>query len=247
MARRGGDRHARPHLGRGRRAGGERGRLDLRAGRPGPADRRAGQRPGRRPGGRGAGPARGEHHRPGARRGDRRGRLALRPRRVPVDADRPRGGAAAGRGCPGRRLARPAVDRLHLPAYSLAGEPIRGAALAAAARRAPAERRPVVHGRAARPRRRPVPGPARRAAAGDRVRHRGGGGAHRGSARIRPGGEARPARCARRGRCSTRRGPPAPVDPTGAGDAFAAGYLLGGVSLGLDAAARAVATMGAMP
>lgn len=37
------------------------------------------------------------------------------------------------------------------------------------------------------------------------------------------------------------------VDATGAGDAFAAGYLLGGVSLGLDAAARAVATMGAMP
>jgi len=37
------------------------------------------------------------------------------------------------------------------------------------------------------------------------------------------------------------------VDPTGAGDAFAAGYLVGGVGLGLDAAARAVAKMGAMP
>jgi sugar/nucleoside kinase (ribokinase family) len=37
------------------------------------------------------------------------------------------------------------------------------------------------------------------------------------------------------------------VDSTGAGDAFAAGYLLGGVGLGLAAAARAVATMGAMP
>ncbi len=37
------------------------------------------------------------------------------------------------------------------------------------------------------------------------------------------------------------------VDATGAGDAFAAGYLLGGVDLGLRAAARAVATMGAMP
>jgi sugar/nucleoside kinase (ribokinase family) len=37
------------------------------------------------------------------------------------------------------------------------------------------------------------------------------------------------------------------VDATGAGDAFAAGYLLGGIRLGLDAAARAVATMGAMP
>ncbi len=37
------------------------------------------------------------------------------------------------------------------------------------------------------------------------------------------------------------------VDSTGAGDAFAAGYLLGGVRLGLRAAARAVAKMGAMP
>ena len=37
------------------------------------------------------------------------------------------------------------------------------------------------------------------------------------------------------------------VDSTGAGDAFAAGYLLGGVTLGLEAAARAVAQMGAMP
>jgi sugar/nucleoside kinase (ribokinase family) len=37
------------------------------------------------------------------------------------------------------------------------------------------------------------------------------------------------------------------VDPTGAGDAFAAGYLVGGIPLGLQAAARAVATMGAMP
>jgi sugar/nucleoside kinase (ribokinase family) len=38
-----------------------------------------------------------------------------------------------------------------------------------------------------------------------------------------------------------------PADATGAGDAFAAGYLVGGVRLGLTAAARAVATMGAMP
>jgi ribokinase len=37
------------------------------------------------------------------------------------------------------------------------------------------------------------------------------------------------------------------VDSTGAGDAFAAGYLVGGVRLGLSAAARVVARMGAMP
>lgn len=37
------------------------------------------------------------------------------------------------------------------------------------------------------------------------------------------------------------------VDTTGAGDAFAAGFLLGGVELALQAAARCVAQMGAMP
>jgi len=41
--------------------------------------------------------------------------------------------------------------------------------------------------------------------------------------------------------------PTVAVDATGAGDAFAAGYLIGGVELGLTAAARAVATMGGMP
>jgi sugar/nucleoside kinase (ribokinase family) len=38
-----------------------------------------------------------------------------------------------------------------------------------------------------------------------------------------------------------------PADATGAGDAFAAGYLVGGVATALAAAARAVATIGAMP
>ena len=37
------------------------------------------------------------------------------------------------------------------------------------------------------------------------------------------------------------------VDATGAGDAFAAGFLLGGPELALEAAARCVAQMGAMP
>ncbi len=37
------------------------------------------------------------------------------------------------------------------------------------------------------------------------------------------------------------------VDSTGAGDAFAAGYLVGGVELGLEAAARCCAKLGAMP
>jgi ribokinase len=56
-----------------------------------------------------------------------------------------------------------------------------------------------------------------------------------GPAGVRAGGRVHPA------------APTVPVDSTGAGDAFAAGYLLGGVTLGLQAAARAVATMGAMP
>lgn len=37
------------------------------------------------------------------------------------------------------------------------------------------------------------------------------------------------------------------VDPTGAGDALAAGFLIGGIELGLKAAARCVAQAGAMP
>ena len=41
--------------------------------------------------------------------------------------------------------------------------------------------------------------------------------------------------------------PVEPVDTTGAGDAFAAGYLVGGVALGLEAAARSVAKIGGMP
>jgi sugar/nucleoside kinase (ribokinase family) len=37
------------------------------------------------------------------------------------------------------------------------------------------------------------------------------------------------------------------IDPTGAGDALAAGFLIGGPALGLEAAARCCARMGAMP
>lgn len=37
------------------------------------------------------------------------------------------------------------------------------------------------------------------------------------------------------------------IDPTGAGDALAAGFLVGGIELGLEAAARCVSTPGAMP
>jgi ribokinase len=37
------------------------------------------------------------------------------------------------------------------------------------------------------------------------------------------------------------------VDTTGAGDALAAGFLVGGIELGLEAAARCVGQLGAVP
>jgi sugar/nucleoside kinase (ribokinase family) len=57
----------------------------------------------------------------------------------------------------------------------------------------------------------------------------------RGAAGVVVDGEAFPAR------------PTDLVDPTGAGDAFAAGFLVGGVELGLEAAARCCAKAGTMP
>jgi sugar/nucleoside kinase (ribokinase family) len=136
--------------------------------------------------------------------------------------------------------------RLHLPAYSLVREPIQGAALAAA-RRLPrlsvdlsstsaladygvgrfrallAGLRPEI-----------VFGTEEEAALVGEV----------------PGAEI----VVKLGRRGVRIGgvthgaaPVRAVDATGAGDAFAAGYLLGGAGLGLRAAGRAVAVMGAMP
>jgi sugar/nucleoside kinase (ribokinase family) len=137
-------------------------------------------------------------------------------------------------------------DRLHLPAYSLAGGPIRGAALAAAAR---------------------VPRLSVDLSSTAVLRDHGAGRFHDLLAELRPetvfGTEAEAeligdlpgsdlvvklgARGVRAGGVVHPARPAEAVDSTGAGDAFAAGYLLGGVSLGLAAAARAVATMGAMP
>ena len=37
------------------------------------------------------------------------------------------------------------------------------------------------------------------------------------------------------------------IDTTGAGDALAAGFLVGGIELGLEAAARCVGQLGAVP
>ncbi len=144
-------------------------------------------------------------------------------------------------------------DWLHLPAYSLVAEPVAGAALAAAAvvpllsvdlssvavleDYGPARFRDLL-GRLSPA---VVFGNEAEAAllGSDFVDGTGLTGTEfvvkLGPAGVRAGGRVYPA------------APADPVDPTGAGDAFAAGYLLGGVTLGLAAAARAVATMGAMP
>ncbi len=135
---------------------------------------------------------------------------------------------------------------LHLPAYSLVAEPVGGAALAAAAL---APRLSVDLSSTAA------------------LLGYGAGRFRALLARLRPdlvfGNEAEVALVGdlpgcevvvKLGRRGVRAGgirypapPTQPADATGAGDAFAAGYLLGGVDLGLEAAARAVAKMGAMP
>ena len=142
------------------------------------------------------------------------------------------------------------VDWLHLPAYSLTADPVRGAALAAAA--------------AAAARAVPVSIDLSSTAA---IRAFGEGEFRALLGRLRPAvvfGTAEEAALVTGvldARLVVKLGPdgvlidgrqyPArptePVDSTGAGDAFAAGYLMGGIELGLTAAARAVAQMGAMP
>jgi len=142
-------------------------------------------------------------------------------------------------------------DWLHLPAYSLTAEPVAGAALAAAAAiprlsvdlssvavlkdYGPARFRALL-GRLAPA---VVFGNEAEAALITGLDGTGLPGTDLvvklGPAGVRAGGRVHPA------------APADPVDPTGAGDAFAAGYLLGGVTLGLEAAARAVAVLGAMP
>jgi ribokinase len=139
---------------------------------------------------------------------------------------------------------------LHLPAYSLVAEPVGGAARAAARAAAAGSARlsvdlsstaalrgyGVARFRALLRRLRPdvVFGTAAEAALVGPV-----GGAEMvvklGADGVRVAGRHYPAAAARA------------VDSTGAGDAFAAGYLVGGVELGLRAAARAVTTRGAMP
>ncbi len=137
-------------------------------------------------------------------------------------------------------------DWLHLPAYSLVAEPVQAAALAAADRvprlsldlssTAALRAYGVARFRELIARLRPDVVLGNEAEA-DLVGDLPGSElvVKLGARGVRAAGTVFPAR------------PTQPVDSTGAGDAFAAGYLVGGIALGLEAAARAVATMGAMP
>jgi ribokinase len=136
--------------------------------------------------------------------------------------------------------------RLHLPAYSLLREPVQGAALAAA-RRLP--RLSVDLSSTAALRDYGVDR-FRALLAGLRPEIVFGTEEEAGLVGEVPGSEMvvkLGPRGVRVGGVSHAAPPVTAVDSTGAGDAFAAGYLLGGVTLGLDTAARAVTRMGAMP
>ena len=143
-------------------------------------------------------------------------------------------------------------SHLHVSGYALLREPVRFAAAAAIdharAARSPGERRPLLLERDPRLRRRALPRRPRGARARRRLRERG-----RGPDRRRPDRRLRLDRQAgrrrrvvrrRRARSAARR---AVVDSTGAGDAFAAGWLVGGPDLALEAAARCVQQAGSMP
>lgn len=135
---------------------------------------------------------------------------------------------------------------LHLPAYSLVREPIREAALAAAARlprlSVDLSSTAVIAGYGGAAFLRLLAGLAPQVVFGT-------------EAEVALTGELPGCQTVvKLGRQGVRVGqthypahPARAVDATGAGDAFAAGYLIGGMSAGLAAAARAVATMGAMP
>ena len=142
-------------------------------------------------------------------------------------------------------------DHLHVAGYSLLRDPIAGAALEAArlARAAGAtrERRPLVlEPRSATSARRSFAHGSRRSRPTS-------------CSRTRPSSTRSASSTGRRSCSSAARagssptaasGPRAPaevVDTTGAGDALAAGFLVGGAELGLAAAARCVAQLGAMP
>ena len=165
-----------------------------------------------------------------------------RPRR------RDRAPARRGRRRRGSRTARTSTSRATRSSASRSGSRRPRAVEHARGRRGAGQRRPLLVERDPRLRRRALPRRSRAARAGRRLRERG-----RGRDRRRPDRWAAPG--------SSSAGLPAPrstatsgrrcrsevVDSTGAGDAFAAGWLVGGPDLALEAAARCVGQAGSMP
>ena len=184
----------------------------------------------------------------------RRGGVRGRRLRRALDAHRPRPEPTAPRRGDRRRLAArlrrpPRVRVRDARRPDRAGGCARGRRGSGAGR--PDQRRPRLGQRDRRLRRGRVARAARGARTGRRVRRR------RRARCARPRAARRDARRqARRSRRDRRprrrprgaRGTRADVvDPTGAGDALAAGFLVGGIDLGLEAAARCVSQAGAMP
>lgn len=135
---------------------------------------------------------------------------------------------------------------LHLPAYSLVREPIREAALAAASR-VPAlsvdlSSTAVIRRSGVAAFRELLAGLAPRVVFGTEAEAELTGELAGSELVVKLGAGG-----VRAGGTWHRAHPAQPLDSTGAGDAFAAGYLVGGVRAGLAAAARAVSRMGAMP
>ena len=189
---------------------------------------------------------------------DRRRRLD-RPRRRPLARLRPRRGAVAGtRGARRRvaRLRRPSPLGLRAAAGADRGNGASGGASRPRAGRTHLGRRRGVD-RDPQLRAGAVPRAAGRARAGHLLRDRGRVGAARRGVPERTGRSAQ----ARRRGCTVFTEDAKldfaaldteVVDPTGAGDALAAGFLLGGsleeaARRGLDAAARCVAKVGSLP
>jgi sugar/nucleoside kinase (ribokinase family) len=141
-------------------------------------------------------------------------------------------------------------ERLHLPAYSLLASPIRETALAAA-RLAPAVSVDLSSTTAIRAAGVEELGAVLGELEPDLVFANEDEAALAGDLEVKTLVVKRGARgCAVRKDGEEREHPAEPatvVDSTGAGDAFAAGFLLGGPELALSAAARCVTQMGAMP
>ncbi len=137
---------------------------------------------------------------------------------------------------------------LHLPGYSLLRSPIDEAALRAAGL-APRVSVDLSSWSAIRDF-----GPERfrerleALRARDRLRERGrGADPRRAARRLHMGAQARRRSARASASSSSRPCRPRSLDTTGAGDALAAGYLVGGPELALAAAARCVAKLGSMP